>query len=844
MPPSNKPVLITGAATPLGHEVSKTLLAAGREVVALINPDDTESLTAVELEAEGARYALAVGHGRAAVVGRGGDGVDAQFADPAMSGRHCEIVDGGTAVMVCDLNSMNGTLVDGAAAPRALRVGSVVEAGDTTLRVVAIGPARDRAAAALQSRGAIIITDLAAARGCASAVDCAPPLETPAAERQRTLAVRAAVGGGPIAAASSAAVYDGARACHGRRPLIETDFLPRAAAPATPWAAREHALSDGRAVVVRLFDVYGGDLASGSAPSGPAAALVRALVRGLPRDAATYEGDASHVSEAATWLCAALDAAETGDRFVAVNGGRGATVRGPELEAAAAVRGAPPSSPPSASRCADVSKLRELLGVTGSGLSLSLSVGLCSVEDGSQGACVSPVRPPSLPRALLRARRRVRRGLAIAEQGPTRRAAHSGRAILPALPADALTAVLAFVDGADLARLRSATKGLIAGADAAAVALCRAKGYSRPDWAAPGAPRLLAAAGAWRHPVTVSRGRDPFAPRVQHATATVGGRVYCYGGLGDDGRPTDALDVLELSADRTVARWLPFATTGDKPDAAENARMTAVELLDGRQYLVVLGDACCHVLDLLSRHWNGYQWPLFGSAHFATMNISGRPHVVSINNSYEAFWVIDAEKLVSGDSTAWALAKVRDGVPFSPREGAAAVVVGGSTLVITGGRTRLFAGEIDETLFLNMAESFTLFYDTFLEKYVVDNERWSNPNGRNDVRRSHHAAVALADGSILVIGGIENGQGVTDAQIIREGQDVVPFDALGEPGHRVAASVARVGDAVVVVGGQGALERRGDVDVLVLPERKEIIAPMAGSGVLSVVAQLQLEVGA
>ena len=108
-----------------------------------------------------------------------------------------------------------------------------------------------------------------------------------------------------------------------------------------------------------------------------------------------------------------------------------------------------------------------------------------------------------------------------------------------------------------------------------------------------------------------------------------------------------------------------FYTTGDKPDAAENARMTAVELLDGRQYLVVLGDACCHVLDLLSRHWNGYQWPLFGSAHFATMNISGRPHVVSINNSYEAFWVIDAEKLVSGDSTAWALAKVRDGVPFS-----------------------------------------------------------------------------------------------------------------------------------------------------------------------------------
>jgi len=844
MPPSNKPVLITGAATPLGHEVTRTLLAAGREVVALIDETDTESLTAVELEAEGARYALAVGHGRTAIIGRAND-ADAQFAyDPAMSARHCRVEHDGRAVVVRDLESMNGTLIDGAAAPRALRVGSVIEAGDTDLRVAAIGTARDRAAASLKRRGAIIITDLAAARGCVCAVDCEPPLET-AAERQRTLAVRAAVGGGPIAAASSAAVYDGARACHGRRPLIETDFLPREAAPATPWAAREHALSDGRAVVVRLFDVFGGDLNCGAAPAGAAASLVRALARGLPGGAATYEGDASHVSEAATWLCAALDAAETGDRFVVCNGGRGATTRGSELEAAHFSRGAPPSSPPSASRCADVSKLRELLGIAAGGLSVARGVALCVAEEAAARGCVSALaRPPSLPRALLRARRRVRRGLAIAEQGPTRRAAHSGRAILPALPADALTAVLAFVDGADLARLRSATKGLIAGADAAAVALCRAKGYSRPDWAAPGAPRLLAAAGAWRHPVTVSRGRDPFAPRVQHATATVGGRVYCYGGLGDDGRPTDALDVLELSADRTVARWLPFATTGDKPDAAENARMTAVELLDGRQYLVVLGDACCHVLDLLSRHWNGYQWPLFGSAHFATMNISGRPHVVSINNSYEAFWVIDAEKLVSGDSTAWALAKVRDGVPFSPREGAAAAVVGGSTLVITGGRTRLFAGEIDETLFLNMAESFTLFYDTFLEKYVVDNERWSNPNGRNDVRRSHHAAVALADGSILVIGGIENGQGVTDAQIIREGQDVVPFDALGEPGHRVAASVARVGDAVVVVGGQGALERRGDVDVLVLPERKEIIAPMAGSGVLSVVAQLQLEVGA
>jgi hypothetical protein len=102
-------------------------------------------------------------------------------------------------------------------------------------------------------------------------------------------------------------------------------------------------------------------------------------------------------------------------------------------------------------------------------------------------------------------------------------------------------------------------------------------------------------------------------------------------------------------------------------------------------------------------------------------------------------------------------------------------------------------------------------------EYIVEYDPWSCPNGRSHVRRSHHAAVALADGSILVMGGLENGHSASDAYVIREGQDVVPFDALGEPGHRVAAAAARVGDAVVVIGGQGALERRGDVDVLVLP---------------------------
>jgi len=298
--------------------------------------------------------------------------------------------------------------------------------------------------------------------------------------------------------------------------------------------------------------------------------------------------------------------------------------------------------------------------------------------------------------------------------------------------------------------------------------------------------------------------------------------VYCFGGLGDDG-PTDALDVLELSADKTVARWVPFATTGDKPFATEGARMTAVELPDGRRYLVV---ACprrtlrsdtslmhfppsYYVLDLSSRCWTRYAAPLMAPecAHLATLEVDGRPHVVWVTDGCEDFFVLDAAKLGAGAHPAWALAEMPD-LDYSPCKGAAAVVVG-STLVVCGGRTP--AGT---THFLNDALGFHLA--RLDGKYFVGYEFWSCPDGCAVVRRSHHAAVALADGSILVIGGLENGHSAT-AYVIRHKRNPVPFDALGEPGIRVAAAAARVGDAVVVVGGQGALERRGDVDVLVLP---------------------------
>jgi len=201
------------------------------------------------------------------------------------------------------------------------------------------------------------------------------------------------------------------------------------------------------------------------------------------------------------------------------------------------------------------------------------------------------------------------------------------------------------------------------------------------------------------------------------------------------------------------------------------------------------------------------------------LEVDGRPHVVWVTDDCEMFFVLDAAKLGAGTHPAWALAEMPD-LGYSPRDGAAAVVVG-ATLVICGGRTPAVAGDIDTTYCLNQALGFTLS-NVGDGEYVVEYEMWSRPDRPADARRSHHAAVSLGVdeygyGAILVIGGLENGHSVTDAYVIRECQDVVPFDALGEPGQRVAAAAARVGDAVVVIGGQGALERRGDVDVLVLP---------------------------
>jgi len=82
----------------------------------------------------------------ALVVGREGDGL--RVADPQVSRRHLEIRPDGGRVLVSDLGSRNGTLVDGVSIdePTLLEHDSVVTIGDTTIRLyepAGVGPAGD-----------------------------------------------------------------------------------------------------------------------------------------------------------------------------------------------------------------------------------------------------------------------------------------------------------------------------------------------------------------------------------------------------------------------------------------------------------------------------------------------------------------------------------------------------------------------------------------------------------------------------------------------------------------------------------------------------------------------------
>ena len=61
-----------------------------------------------------------------------------QIAEPSVSSHHCELIQRGSDIVVKDLNSTNGTFVNGArvTTPRRLDGGDVVRVGQTELKVV------------------------------------------------------------------------------------------------------------------------------------------------------------------------------------------------------------------------------------------------------------------------------------------------------------------------------------------------------------------------------------------------------------------------------------------------------------------------------------------------------------------------------------------------------------------------------------------------------------------------------------------------------------------------------------------------------------------------------------
>lgn len=100
-------------------------------------------------------------------VGRGGSGL--LLDDPAVSRRHLELRPDDAGIVVVDLDSVNGTTIDGALVtePVRLEVGSIVQLGDTTIeRVSAVAP--------LVPRPAPAVPATSIERVAAEAADAAP----------------------------------------------------------------------------------------------------------------------------------------------------------------------------------------------------------------------------------------------------------------------------------------------------------------------------------------------------------------------------------------------------------------------------------------------------------------------------------------------------------------------------------------------------------------------------------------------------------------------------------------------------------------------------------------------
>ena len=598
---------------------------------------------------------------------------------------------------------------------------------------------------------------------------------------------------------------------------------------------------------MRLFDVYGGDADCGAAPAPGLASLARTLAGGgADERERTYCGDASHVSEAATWLVAALERAGHTRGFVAVNGAAGHLARGPDVaRAASAARsrgevgrrrsdsgGGPPPPPPAsppgrpasprerrrAPLRADLAKMRALLGVAAGRVSVRDGLGRLLAEDRAAAdrrlRHLKPLESRSTPSSAGLVARVASFLLA-----PVRRAAarppRARPSRLASLDDDVAAAALAFCDAVSLARVRAAgnwrARGGLLVADEAARRLCAARGWTRADARRRPFSWLYGRAGVWRNPVALaSVGAAADETRSALSATRIGGAVYCFGGLDGAGEPTNDVRALAL-ADATLGEWRPVATTG-KPPAPRFGHGAApwaggLAIFGGQTALGPSDDL--HVLALPDRAWSAPAAP------------GPRPPP----RAFGAVACLDGKLVVWGgaaDDRVWC--RERPAAPWRaladgpnappPRTAAAACALAtadGEALVVSGGRCQGAVLPVDDAIALTLrgdggelAAAWAPFGPT-------------SHDPRGDAC-SHHAAVALDGDAVLCVGGLgDDGATHGRATILRPARPPARLAANGSPRPKRLHAAARArGDAVLLFGGLDGLRRLDDLELLAL----------------------------
>ncbi|KAH8070971.1 hypothetical protein JL720_11585 [Aureococcus anophagefferens] len=322
-------------------------------------------------------------------------------------------------------------------------------------------------------------------------------------------------------------------------------------------ASGTHARDRGAGVVaVRLFDVYGGDADCGAAPAPGLASLARTLAGGgADERERTYCGDASHVSEAATWLVAALERAGHTRGFVAVNGAAGHLARGPDVARAA-----------SRAERGEVGRRRSDSAVARRRRRVAAGPARVAAGAPARAAARGPRQDARAPRRRRgqRVRPRRPRRLLAEDRAADRRLRHLKPLESRAAPSPAslVARVASFLLAPSAPRATGARGAGCSSPTRPRGASARrgmdARGRRRPfSW-------LYGRAGVWRNPVALaSVGAAADETRSALTATRIGGAVYCFGGLDAAGEPTN--DVRARAADATLGEWRPVATTGKPP---------------------------------------------------------------------------------------------------------------------------------------------------------------------------------------------------------------------------------------------------------------------------------------